>query len=95
MQITIRVTPNEGEPYEVQTSLFVIVAFERKFKIRASELATGVGLEHLAFMAYEACKQNNIAVPVSFDEYIKRIKSIDVVSDEPANPTNEARISDH
>lgn len=95
MQITIKVTPNEGEPYEVQTSLFVIVAFERKFKIRASELANGVGMEHLAYMAYEACKQNNIAVPPSFDAYIQRIKSIDVVSEEPANPTNEAPTYDH
>lgn len=95
MQITIRVTPNEGDAYEVQTSLFVIVAFERKFKIRASELAQGIGMEHLAFMAYESCKQANIPVPVSFDEYIKRIKSIDVVSDEPANPTEEALTFDH
>jgi hypothetical protein len=95
MQITIRVTPVEGDTYEVKTSLFVIVAFERKFKIRASELANGVGMEHLAFMAYESCKQNNIAVPVSFDEYIKRIAEIDVVADEPANPTNEAPTSDH
>lgn len=95
MQITIKVTPNEGEPYEVKTSLFVIVAFERKFKIRASELANGVGMEHLAFMAYESCKQANIPVPVSFDEYIKRINAIDVVTDEPANPTNEAPTSDH
>jgi hypothetical protein len=95
MQITIKVTPTEGEPYEVQTSLFVIVAFERKFKMRASELANGVGMEHLAFMAYESCKQANISVPVSFDEYIKRIKAIDVVGDETANPTNEAPTSDH
>jgi hypothetical protein len=95
MQITIQVTPTEGETYQVQTSLFVIVAFERKFKMRASELANGVGMEHLAFMAYESCKQSNIPVPVSFDEYIKRIKAIDVVADEPANPTNEAPTSAH
>ena len=90
MKITIKVTPTDGEPYEVQTSLFVIVTFERKFKMRASELANGVGMEHLAFMAYESCKQSNIPVPVSFDEYIKRVVAIEVVDNEPVNPTTEA-----
>ncbi len=36
------------------------VAMERKFKIRASDLAQGIALEHLAFLAFESCKQQNI-----------------------------------
>lgn len=91
MQIKIKVTPNEGDEYVVETNLFTIVAFERKFKMKASDLATGVGMEHLAFMAFEACKQNGITVPAVFDDYIKRIKSIDVVSDDTANPTEEVQ----
>lgn len=90
MQIDILITPNDGEPYTVQTNLFVVVAWERKTKRKASDLAHGIGMEDLAFMAFEACKQCNIPVPPSFDEYIKRCRSIEVVSEEPANPTNVA-----
>ncbi len=91
MNITIKVTPIDGEPYEVQTNLFTIVAFERKFKMKASDLATGVGMEHLAFMAYESCKQQGIPVKAVFDDYIKSINSIDVVSEDVANPTEEVQ----
>ena len=95
MKIQLRITPNEGEPYELETNLFVIVAWERKFKQKASTLANGIGIEDLAFMAYECCKQQNIPVPVSFDQYITKINSVDVVSDEPTNPTLEAPTPDH
>jgi hypothetical protein len=95
MKITLKVTHIDGNAYEVTTNLFTIVALERKFKIKASELATGIGMEHLAFLAFESCKQNNIVVPVVFDDYIRSIDQIDVVSDEPTNPTSEAPTPDH
>ena len=92
MQLTLKVTPVEGESYEVKTNLFVIVAWERKFKTKASSLSTtGVGLEDLTFMAYESCKQCNIPVPVSFDEYVKKLANIEVVEDEQVNPTDGER----
>ena len=95
MKIQLRITPNEGEPYELETNLFVIIAWERKFKQKASALANGIGIEDLAFMAYECCKQQNIPVPVSFDQYIAKVNSVEVVSDEPTNPTLEAPTPDH
>jgi len=95
MKITLKVTHIDGDAYQVTTNLFSIVALERKFKIKASELATGIGMEHLAFLAFESCKQNNIVVPVVFDDYVRLIDSIDVVSDEPTNPTSEAPTPDH
>ena len=88
MQLTIKVTPIDADPYQVETNLFTIVALERKFKIKASELAQGIALEHLAFLAYEACKQHEIVVPVVFDDYLKNILKIEVVSSD-ANPTDE------
>lgn len=86
MQLTIKVIPNEGDAYEVQTNLFTIVALERKFKIRASDLAQGIAIEHLAYLAYEACKQHDIVVPIVFDDYLKSLVKIEVVSND-ANPT--------
>jgi hypothetical protein len=89
MQLTLKVTTDQTT-YEVKTNLYVIIAWERKFKQKASNLATGVGLEDLAFMAFESCKVHGISVPAIFDDYVKKLVAIEVVSDEPTNPTDEA-----
>ena len=90
MKIQLQVTPNEGDPYEVETNLFVIVAWERKFKKQASSLANGIGAEDLAFFAFESARCAGITTPLAFDQFIKNTKSIDVVSQESANPTDPA-----
>jgi hypothetical protein len=90
MKIKLKVEETDGSKYEVTTNLFSIVALERKFKIRASELASGVAMEHLAFLAFEGAKQQGHIVPVAFDDYIRGLVSVEVVEDEPTNPTEEA-----
>ena len=92
MKLTLEVTERESV-YTVTTNLGVIVAWERKFKRKASQLGDGIGVEDLAFMAWECCKQNNIAVPLVFDDYVKRLENIEVVDNDPVNPTNEAHTS--
>ena len=94
MKITLAVEETDGLTYQVTTNLFSIVALERKFKIRASELSSGVAMEHLAFLAFEGAKQNGITVPAVFDDYIKRLVSVDVVGEDAANPTDEAVTSE-
>ena len=94
MQLTLKVTTDQTT-YEVKTNLYVIIAWERKFKQKASNLSTGVGLEDLAFMAFESCKISSIPVPAIFDDYVKKLVAIEVVSDEPTNPTDEAPTHDH
>ena len=93
MKITLQVEQTNGETYQVTTNLFSIVALERKYKIRASDLASGVAMEHLAFLAYEGAKQNSITVPINFDDYIRNLASVEVVSEDTANPTQEALTS--
>lgn len=90
MKIQLQVTPTEGDPYEVETNLFVIVAWERKFKKQASSLANGIGAEDLAFFAYESAQAAGITIPLAFDTFIKNTRSIDVISSDPANPTEPA-----
>jgi hypothetical protein len=80
--------------YTVETNLFVIIAWERKFKRKISELSTGIGMEDLAFMAFESCKQQSIPVPAVFDDYIKRLVNIEVLDDDPVNPPQEAHTSE-
>ena len=94
MKITLNVEEKDGLNYQVTTNLFSIVALERKFKIRASDLASGVAMEHLAFLAFEGAKQEGFTVPAVFDDYIKRLVTVDVVEDEPANPTHGAVTSE-
>ena len=92
MQLTLKVTPNEGDAYEVVTNLFTIVALERRFKVRASDLANGIAMEHLAFLAYEAAKSSGVTVPAVFDDYIKRLQAVEVVGTGSENPTEAAVI---
>ena len=89
MKLDLKVTTNDGA-YTVSTNLFVIVAWERKYKRKASDLASGIGVEDLAFMAYESCKQQNIPVPLLFDDYVKQLQAIEVVEQDAENPTPEA-----
>lgn len=92
MKLTLAVTERDNA-YTVTTNLGVVVAWERKFKRKASQLGDGIGVEDLAFMAWECCKQHNIPVPAVFDDYVKRLENIDVVDNEPVNPTDEAHTS--
>ncbi len=83
----LHVTTNDGQDYTVSTNLFVIVAWERKFKRKASDLAAGIGVEDLAYMAYESCRQTNVPVPAVFDDYVKKLAAIEVVGQETENPS--------
>jgi hypothetical protein len=94
MQLTLKVTTDQTT-YEVKTNLYVIIAWERKFKQKASNLSTGVGMEDLAFMAFESCKVHGISVPAIFDDYVKKLVAIEVISDDETNPTEEAPIPVH
>ena len=92
MQLRIHVTERDTE-YMVTTNLGVIIEWERKFKRKASDLASGIGMEDLAFMAFRAAAQNGVTVPAIFDDYIKRIVNLEVLDDETPNPIQEAHTS--
>ena len=85
MQLTLKVTLKDAT-HEVTTNMMTIVMWERKYKRKASEMAAGIGVEDLAFMAYEASKINKIVVPSEFDTFIKNLTNIEVVDTEAANP---------
>lgn len=95
MKLTLQVKQTDGTAFEVTTNLYVIVAWERKFKRKSAELGAGnIGHEDLLFMAYEAAKLSNVPVPMSFDEFIKRVDDIDVAG-EAVNPTEAATTGDN
>lgn len=94
MQLRLKVQRQNENAYEVTTSLAVIVAWERRFKRRASDLGSGVGMEDLAFMAYEASQRANILVPATLDAFINTIELLEVVDSEPATFTEPAPSGD-
>ena len=86
MKLTLNVDTGEGI-YQVTTNLKCIVSWERKFKKKASDLANGVAMEDLAFLAYEASKNAGVVVSPVFDDFIDSLVSLDVVEDvQTANP---------
>ena len=89
MKLTLRVDQGDG-PIEITTNLFTIVAWERRFKTKASKISEGIGMEDLAFMAHTALQQNGVVVPVVLDDFIKSIVLLEVVDSEAENPTVEA-----
>ena len=89
MKLTLRVDQGDG-PMEVTTNLFTIVAWERRFKTKASNIANGIGLEDLAFLAHTALQQIGVVVPVVLDDFIKKVVLLEVVDNEAENPTVRA-----
>ena len=89
MKLKLQVDYN-GDQYEVNTTLKTIVAWERKFKSKVSKLAEGIGLEDLAYLAYEASKAAGLTMPAVFDDFINKCDNIEVV-DTDNRPTQEAQ----
>lgn len=94
MKISISVDTGEG-PQTVTTSLYNVISWERKMKRRAGDLAQGIGAEDLAFLAWEASKTAGILVPALFDDYAKKIISLDVISADDTNPSPVALSAGH
>lgn len=85
MQLSIRINTGE-EDYLVQTNLFHIVQLERKYKIKASDLASGISIEQLGFLAHEAAKTGGHAPPLQLDDFLKKLVTLDVVDSGSTNP---------
>ena len=89
MKLHLKVDIGDG-PFVVTTNLQTIIAWERRFKRKAGDLANGIGMEDLAFMAWESCKRAQIVVPVEFDKFVERLVDLEVVAEEAPNPFPQA-----
>jgi hypothetical protein len=87
MKLTLRVDFTDGAQATVVTNLWVITQWERKYKSKITQMATGIGAEDLAFLAYEACKVSNVVVDAAFDSFIKKVDKVEVLDTEAENPT--------
>ena len=87
MKLSIKVNTGDGD-YVVETNLCHLVQLERKFKVRASDLAAGISIEMLGFLAHEAAKQQGHNPPVILDDFLKKLVNLEVLETESANPTS-------
>lgn len=79
MQLTLKAVMLDGNTQIVETNLATVVAWERKYRRKASEMATGIGVEDLAFLCYTASQKQGITVPATLDQYIDNLRNIEVV----------------
>jgi hypothetical protein len=79
MQLRLKATFTDGTVNEVVTNLSTVVAWERKYKRKASEMASGIGVEDLAFLCYEATRASGTTVPGTLDQFITSLETIDVL----------------
>ena len=84
MQLRLKATFTDGTTNEVVTNLSTVVAWERKYKRKASDMASGIGVEDLAYLCYEATRASGTTVPGTLDQFITSLQSIDVL--ETQNP---------
>jgi hypothetical protein len=89
MELRLRVEAS-GHTHHVIANPWVIMLWERRMKTKVSKvMSDGLGLEDMAFMAYEALKAKGVEVPATFDLFAMTISSLEVEEDE-AHPTEAA-----
>lgn len=73
------------ESTEVTTTLATVVAWERQFRRKASELATGVGMEDILFLAWHRLNALKLDER-QFDEWIDDAEDVEVLDGADAGP---------
>lgn len=93
MELRLRVKA-AGQTHIVTAGPWAIMLWERKYKTKVSKVPVdGLGLEDMAFMAYEALKAQQIEVPPTFDLFAMTVSELEVEEDE-AIPTEAAPSAD-
>jgi hypothetical protein len=87
MEIGLRVE-TQDETIEVKTTPWVIMLWERKYSRKSSKMnEDGLGLEDLAYLAYESGKQSGTIVHKTFELFAKDLKNLEITEGDTADPT--------
>jgi hypothetical protein len=89
MKLTIRFDIGFG-PATITTTLATLVAWERKFKMKTSDLADNFGMEDMAFMAWHSAKtqtDHGQSIPVEFDSFVNKLIDIEIVNSDQGKVT--------
>jgi hypothetical protein len=82
MKITLEVKTTDGEETTLTALVPDFVAWERHSKRKISDLAAGIGMEDLAFLAYSVLKRTGVNVK-PFDGWINSVENIEPIEEDP------------
>jgi len=88
VKLTIKATTSKGgttTEHVVETSLATIIKWERQYKRRAGDLASGFALEDLAFMAWASLQVKGLKD--TFEEWIDTLEQLEVLDSVESHPT--------
>lgn len=82
----------DGTVIDIKSNLWAMTLWERKYKVKFfSAWNEGkVGMEDLAYLAYETMRTSGHLVPAVFDDFLKKADALDLVSVDTARPTDGA-----
>jgi len=89
MRFKLNVTLSDGRAYVAHITPWVWVAWERRTKGKVANIATsGLGMEDMAFLAYEALKPAHLSeLPPTFDSFVQALEQVEPVEDPETDPT--------
>jgi hypothetical protein len=89
MELRLRIDLGETT-HEVVALPWHMMLWERRYKTKISRLQTeGLGLEDMAYMAFEVLKQRGEELPATFEQFAQQIRQVEYVGD-TADPTPAA-----
>lgn len=82
MKIQLKITNTDAQETSLTAIVPDFIAWERHSKRKISELADGIGMEDLAFLAHSVLKRTGENVK-PFDGWINTIELIEVEDEDP------------
>jgi len=81
MKTKLNIKMIDGEELEVMALVPDFIAWERHSKRRISDLANGIAIEDMAFLAHSALKRQGNVKP--FDGWIQSVSEIEMADEDP------------
>lgn len=82
MKIQLKIIMVDNEVLDIRCGIADFIAWERHSKSKTSELANGIGIEDMAFLAYNSLKRKGEKIK-PFDSWINEIEEIEAVEESP------------
>jgi hypothetical protein len=93
MQLNLEVDQGDG-PQRITTTLWAMVQWERKFNVKASQMADRLGIEDIAYLAWQTLISNKKPVASEFDAFLQKNPEIRVIGAGDDPPTLGAPTED-
>lgn len=82
MKLGLKLNKTDGEEVTVTAVVPDFIAWERHSKRKMSDLANGIGMEDMAYLAYSVIKRSGENVK-PFDSWINSIELIEPIEEDP------------